>query len=122
MGEVIGTLTHCPKAWEDESWKHEPGYFGYARRYIYGTIGVKSSVIGDSAILEGEGVLCLAIIMPGEKSICFLPLGPAPEQINGGTNWTWDGNLTHPTLEPSVDSSRYGGWHEYIRQGRFENP
>ena len=122
MGKVIGNLTHCPLAYKGETWKVEPGYFGYTRRVWIKNYGVESSVIGDSAIVEGQGVLCLSIVMPGEKSITSLPLGPAPEQINGGHSWAWDGNLLKPTLDPSIDSSEYGGWHGYIRAGRFELP
>ena len=36
-----------------------------------------------------------------------------------GDTWEWDGNRDQPTLTPSIDASKYGGWHGYLTAGKL---
>lgn len=66
-----------------------------------------------------EGVLCLIAIVPG-PALAILPVEPAPEWLNGGVHWEWDGNENEPTLHPSIDGSKHGGWHGWIQNGEMK--
>lgn len=45
---------------------------------------------------------------------CNVLLKPWP--IKNTPTWTWDGNESAPTLEPSINCSECG-WHGFIREG-----
>ena len=88
----------------------KPGEFAWVRRF--------KDERGWQVSSDAPGsIRCLAVILPGEHATAFLPVEPCPEWLNGGVHWEWNGNEDAPTLTPSVDSSKTGGWHGFIRAG-----
>ena len=93
-----------------------PGDFCWTRRHRIPDGERKGWVVSSPT----QGVRCLAVVLPGETAVTFLPTDPnTPEWLNGGVFWNWDGNEDAPTLEPSVDGSKHGGWHGFIRAGQL---
>lgn len=73
--------------------------------------------------LSDEDKLHISLKLPGGGFV-NLPIGlnekPATEP-----SWSWDGNRTAPTLQPSVwfmkNSGRADEWHGWIKNGRMES-
>ena len=92
------------------------GDFAWLRRWKDGD-GWEKSGPAEGA----RGVLCIAVMLPDERGVvAVLPVEDAPEWLNAGVSWQWNGSRNKPTLTPSVDSSQNGGWHGWIRDGKFE--
>jgi hypothetical protein len=73
---------------------------------------------GDFAVYDGhDGRKWISMRLPS-NGYCTLPL-------NVDRGWHWDGNLKHPTLQPSVWHGPRSGsaieWHGWIRGGRMES-
>ncbi len=62
-----------------------------------------------------------AFICPcGCGSESWLPFRGGPSDHQHGPGWTWDGNIGHPTLSPSIlQSGMPCKWHGYLRAGEW---
>ena len=109
-------MTYVEKGYRSLDWKKKLGYFCWVRRAL-SEDGWQCSVPDRGT---STGYLCLAIILPGEQAVTFLPVEPCPEWLNGGVHWEWNGNEEAPTLTPSVDGSEQGGWHGHITDGEMK--
>lgn len=52
----------------------------------------------------------------GYEGLHMLPVNSE----NHTPSWNWNGDLEHPTLEPSVLTRGYSLCHSYLRNGKFE--
>lgn len=78
---------------------------------------------GCFCIVHDEDEYLIAMRLPGGGFV-RLPIG-LNEKPAAEPSWSWDGNRTAPTLQPSVwfmkNSGRADEWHGWIRNGRMES-
>ena len=78
----------------------------------------------------GEEPICMIAWIPETNNTVHVwPLYRSGENrpgLNGTTSWQWDGNMEHPTLQPSIrghctiNGKEIELCHGFVREGRWE--
>lgn len=79
--------------------------------------------IGDVDVGEGRMQKMMWMKLPGNGyCVLYIGVGAKPDR---SPSWQWDGNMSRPTLSPSIwHAPRTGAayeWHGFVRNGRMES-
>lgn len=70
---------------------------------------------GSVDAVEGMRFVCK---VPG-GDIVAIPIHTQGQQPKRPVSWLWDGNVDHPTLQPSLDVKGNNAWHGFVTGGNL---